>query len=276
MYNAFNFNDGDDTDSNGVNPAQLNCNNNFTIQNQRIAVFYCPSDLDRLTMTNRAGQVGGTNYCGNAGTSPLSFTTVTQWDGIFKWVGGDEYLPGYTGFRGGNPQPGKGSCVSFAQITDGLSNTAAFSEKIKGIGSNSNNPDGLSPTSTVYNVPAFFFNSGTPDINPQRYYNACKQINVNTQARYSGYPLGSMWWIGYPSQTRYNHVMPPNTPSCASGDNGLNGGGGAFTNSSRHPGGANVCMADGSVKFIKNTVNITTWWGLGSRAGGEVISADGF
>jgi prepilin-type processing-associated H-X9-DG protein len=45
---------------------------------------------------------------------------------------------------------------------------------------------------------------------------------------------------------------------------------------SYHPGGANVAFADGSVKFIKNTVNITTWGALGTRAGGEVISADAY
>ena len=35
-------------------------------------------------------------------------------------------------------------------------------------------------------------------------------------------------------------------------------------------------MGDGSVKFIKNTINPITWWGLGTKAGGEVISADAY
>src|SRR5262249_46402196 len=43
---------------------------------------------------------------------------------------------------------------------------------------------------------------------------------------------------------------------------------------SLHPGGANFAMADGSVKFIKNSINVNTYRGLGTRAGGEVISAD--
>jgi prepilin-type processing-associated H-X9-DG protein len=43
---------------------------------------------------------------------------------------------------------------------------------------------------------------------------------------------------------------------------------------SRHPGGANVAFADGSVRFIKQSVAPPTWWALGSRAGGEIISAD--
>lgn len=45
---------------------------------------------------------------------------------------------------------------------------------------------------------------------------------------------------------------------------------------SLHPGGANVLMGDGSVRFIKQSINLVTWQALSSRAGGEVISADLF
>ena len=44
--------------------------------------------------------------------------------------------------------------------------------------------------------------------------------------------------------------------------------------SSRHPGGVNALFADGSVTFIKNTINPVAYRGLGTIAGGEVISAD--
>ncbi len=44
----------------------------------------------------------------------------------------------------------------------------------------------------------------------------------------------------------------------------------------RHPGGVNVAMMDGSVKFIKNSINSVTWWALATKAGGEVISADSY
>jgi prepilin-type processing-associated H-X9-DG protein len=46
--------------------------------------------------------------------------------------------------------------------------------------------------------------------------------------------------------------------------------------SSHHPGGVNLLFADGSVRFIKDSVATTTWWALGSRAGGEVVSADAY
>jgi prepilin-type N-terminal cleavage/methylation domain-containing protein/prepilin-type processing-associated H-X9-DG protein len=45
---------------------------------------------------------------------------------------------------------------------------------------------------------------------------------------------------------------------------------------SRHPGGLNMGLADGSVRFIKNSINYSTWWALASMAGGEIISGDSY
>ena len=42
------------------------------------------------------------------------------------------------------------------------------------------------------------------------------------------------------------------------------------------PGGINALMADGSVKFIKDSVNQRTWWALGTKENGEVISSDAY
>ncbi len=46
--------------------------------------------------------------------------------------------------------------------------------------------------------------------------------------------------------------------------------------SSRHPGGCNVLMLDGSVKFLKDSTNQYTIWALGSINQGEVVSADSY
>jgi prepilin-type processing-associated H-X9-DG protein len=51
---------------------------------------------------------------------------------------------------------------------------------------------------------------------------------------------------------------------------------GAFTSRSYHPGGVNSLFADGSVKFIKSSVDGGTWRALGTVAGGEVVSADAY
>ncbi len=50
----------------------------------------------------------------------------------------------------------------------------------------------------------------------------------------------------------------------------------ASTASSRHSGGVNVLFSDGSIRFIKSSVNLETWSALGSKNGGEVISADSY
>jgi prepilin-type N-terminal cleavage/methylation domain-containing protein/prepilin-type processing-associated H-X9-DG protein len=53
----------------------------------------------------------------------------------------------------------------------------------------------------------------------------------------------------------------------------------AYTNTgfkSKHPGGCNFLFADGSVHFLKQTINMFTYCALGSRAGGEVVSSDAY
>ena len=43
-----------------------------------------------------------------------------------------------------------------------------------------------------------------------------------------------------------------------------------------HPGGVNTLMTDGSVKFIKDSVNQLTWWAIGTKANGEVVDAGSY
>jgi prepilin-type processing-associated H-X9-DG protein len=45
---------------------------------------------------------------------------------------------------------------------------------------------------------------------------------------------------------------------------------------SKHPGGANFCFGDGSVRFLKNSISLQTYCAIGSRAGGEVVSSDSY
>ena len=50
----------------------------------------------------------------------------------------------------------------------------------------------------------------------------------------------------------------------------------AIPPSSNHPGGVNICFADGSVRFVKNTVTYQIWWALGTRNGKEALSSDAY
>ena len=79
--------------------------------------------------------------------------------------------------------------------------------------------------------------------------------------------------------TMFNTIAPPNSTPYPWGDCRYTGGGypndATFANAnSNHPGGCNVLMADGSVHFIKSSINQYTWWSLGTRANGELIPAD--
>jgi len=80
----------------------------------------------------------------------------------------------------------------------------------------------------------------------------------------------------------YGTTVPLNLPgsqSCSLGGWGSTNWSSrcAYTNTgfkSHHPGGANFVFADGSVHFLKQTIAMQAYCALGSRAGGEVLSAD--
>ena len=88
------------------------------------------------------------------------------------------------------------------------------------------------------------------------------------------------WAWGLPGFSFGNVVLAPNpkTPNCSvdTGSSNTIWNPGIWTLSSRHPGGANVLMADGSVRFLKDSTSLQTVWALGSRAQGEVISSDSY
>jgi len=87
--------------------------------------------------------------------------------------------------------------------------------------------------------------------------------------------------IGFAGATLFNTITPPNNPQYAwascEATTGITFAHAGFINAtSNHPGGANYCFVDGSVHFLKSSVNIRTYWSLGTRAGGEVIDASGY
>jgi prepilin-type N-terminal cleavage/methylation domain-containing protein/prepilin-type processing-associated H-X9-DG protein len=217
---------------------------NSTAQRTTLAVLLCPSDLDRLTAPE-----GHANYCANAGTDH-DFARRGPASGLFAQ---SPYSPGP---------------VRFPDIADGLGQTAALSERVKGLGNESDADDPLTPSSSL--VEAHGLRAPAPD-----YYRACRRA-----APAPGVPrhlnrdiggLGAYWFYGGATSTRYNHVMPPNTWSCASGQTD-----GAYTAGSRHPGAVNVLLADGSTRAVRQTIAVQAWWALGTRSGGEVVSGDAY
>ena len=200
--------------------------------------FVCPSDLPD-PIPSLGGQ---TNYMANMGSGIV-------WQSA---IGPNAGLPQPNGVFYGN------SATTFAAITDGLSNTTFFSERVLADGNNAI----VSPIADVFFSPGF---PTTPDDAMQQ----CLAVNIYDLNNQFPLFMGAPWLCG---QHIFLHVTPPNSRSC-----------GFFIAlravmppSSHHPGGVNVCFGDGSVKFIKDSVNLPTWRALGTRAGGEVVSADSY
>jgi prepilin-type N-terminal cleavage/methylation domain-containing protein/prepilin-type processing-associated H-X9-DG protein len=276
LYNAINF-------ANGC--ADGNCGNiNTTAVYRQVAGFLCPSDLDRLSTAQ-----GHNNYMGNAGSAPNSFY---GWNGqsngafgpnagVFCFIGVacDQPPAPPCGLANGQQR----FSLGFRDITDGLSQTAAFSERVKGIGSNNqNNPlgfDTLNPSASLVNVTQVT-NDGIADAAPTAMYNNCRTFvlpnPVPTSLLDSQDSSGAKWDVGYAQNTRYVHVMPPNNRFNCDGDPDDAGRQSAYGASSRHSGGVNVLMCDGSVRFVKSTVAAQTWWAVGTRSNNEVVSSDSY
>jgi prepilin-type N-terminal cleavage/methylation domain-containing protein/prepilin-type processing-associated H-X9-DG protein len=267
IYNAINF--SDTMLPNFLPSMVINNPVNTTAVYTVISGFNCPTDTDRLTDPN-----GHNNYMANAGSAPNCDYGGNAWAPSFNSPAAGPFIYSDSGkdtgltFGGGS--------INIASITDGTSNTAAFSERVKAIGSNftaTSAPfDGMRPTASLATPPAVPNNQ---ESTPQAYYKICSAtppVPVGQNQDAANFAddniSGAMWVSGQPALTRYTHVMPPNTWSCRSGLQI------AHVANSRHPGGVNVMFCDGSVKFIKSSISISTWWALGSRAGGEVISAD--
>jgi prepilin-type N-terminal cleavage/methylation domain-containing protein/prepilin-type processing-associated H-X9-DG protein len=212
---------------------------NSTVLMTNISTLLCPSDYPNRLPSRGAA----TNYMANKGTG------VLWW---FPMPGPNATLPPPNGVFFVE------SAVRLAEISDGTSNTAFYSERLLADGSNAI----ISPREDV------FLHMGAPTT-PDEALQMCLALDINNPATQFPLFMGAPWLHG---QHTYQHSSPPNGRSC-----------GFFSvlratmpPSSRHPGGVNVAMGDGSVKFIKDSVNLVTWRALGTRAGNEVVSASDY
>ncbi len=254
LYNSINFGNG----------LVYNARNTTGARTQ-LSVLQCPSDTDRLTSAE-----GHNSYMSNSGSAPKVFCGGNdnslangQYAGPFLWIGVDQ---------NGNGQHGQNyTTIKLRDILDGTSQTAAFSERNKGIGYNNTDVyDNTKPSAT--------FANGTPpaagqESAPQPFAGTCLTMAPNGRNSAGYKSSGIRWAIGFATDTRYNHVMAPNTWSCIYGDQV---GTGAYTATSRHPGAVNVLFCDGSTRSIKSSVANSVWWALGTKAGNDVVSASDY
>jgi prepilin-type N-terminal cleavage/methylation domain-containing protein/prepilin-type processing-associated H-X9-DG protein len=221
-------------------PATVTAANQFAVA-QKVPLFLCPSDKgEPVSTAYGVTNIGPTNYvaCHGSGVS-----------GNGSPVGADGIFPVQNGVR-------------ISDITDGSSNTAAMSESILGTGGEAvaANPG---DERTVYKYTGF---SGTLPSD-----STCAGAPTN----WNGYNhRGFMWASGEARCVSYNHYYPPNSKNydCIANNPALPGyvAIGYRAARSRHPGGANVLLGDGSVRFVRDSVDPTGWRALGTRAGGEV------
>ena len=136
-------------------------------------------------------------------------------------------------------------------VLDGTSNTVAFSETTLGAGA----PSG----------------PGATDV--RLYY---KDVNALTQANCDASGIlvtdrGALWADGAYNCGLYNNFRPPNSSQmdCVQHSNPA-----WKAARSRHEGGVNALYADGSVRFVGNSITLSTWQAMGTRAGGEVVPGD--
>jgi prepilin-type N-terminal cleavage/methylation domain-containing protein/prepilin-type processing-associated H-X9-DG protein len=246
MYNAINFAFASETN-------QLPYPQNSTVESAVIQVFLCPSDgQQRVDPTNW----GGTNYVSDSGTGTLN-------SGNFNIVSGAP-LPDGPFYNT--------SAVTFAQITDGLSNTVGYSETT--LGNNITTSPGTSPPANPLRQFALFNETTITNIPPAQFLPPNVFLTTCLTPDNWGGDRGREWSRGSFIMASYNHFYTPNSKYMDCTDSGRNA---AVTGPrSFHPGGVNVLMLDGRVQFIKNSVNLSTFRALSTIAAGEVIGGDAY
>jgi prepilin-type N-terminal cleavage/methylation domain-containing protein/prepilin-type processing-associated H-X9-DG protein len=221
------------------NPGRQNAVASRTV----ISTFLCPSDAapqpsDWPGQNNYLGNMGTTYMCDVSDQHPSTLDPSATADGIFYYL----------------------SNVRFADISDGTSNTALFSEKRRGQGV-------PNPRTDMFIMPVASSQSQA--------YADCEGTDPNSATPLTS-KQGYSWVMGEMCCTTYNHMALPNAITCAS--TGFPGGmqnmAMVVPPSSLHANGVNLTLCDGSVRFVANNISLTTWRAIGSRNGGDLLGSD--
>jgi prepilin-type N-terminal cleavage/methylation domain-containing protein/prepilin-type processing-associated H-X9-DG protein len=261
--------------------------NQNTLTSTKIASLVCPSESLKIGPWISTNMASYRNNVGGPGS-------------ILSWSG--PIVPMYPASNGssGPAINANSNMTTFGieGVTDGTSNTAAISERLIGTGDYGNSSGvasigpgnknlalrGLFSTGVAITLDGGGLTGGTQ---AQALYAACNSIS-GTQLLTVQQGTTSGWWCGFSWDgntgwnldfNSYNHWQTPNKIGCTASNtwDALTGGPmDAIPPTSNHPGGVNMAFCDGSVHFIKDSVTPQTFWALGTRNLGEVISSDSY
>ena len=195
-----------------------------------VPMFLCPSD--RASITGSA--FGPTNYVINIGSGTINGGLIDVGDGVFVTNRG----------------------LGFRDVTDGSSNTAAFSETLLGDGLTPSGPAPNDYRREIFSVPG----GNLPD--PATCASGSGGVwNGSRSAK---------WINGHYGDTLYNHFYTPNATNWDCGNDYNNMG--LVSARSNHSGGVNVLFCDGHVQFVSDAVALPAWRAVSTRQGGEVAN----
>ncbi|WP_422927979.1 DUF1559 domain-containing protein [Singulisphaera sp. PoT] len=234
----------------------------LTVGQTKINSLVCPSEVNQ-NRDNFGFNYWATNYAWNAGSWHLK---AYNWDGLFgrRIDTTSSRAPNGTATIPALPT------VGFQGVTDGLSTTLLVGESAAGPINNGSTPTRYSECYGVSRIQPSVTDTTLPD--------ACLGLdwqNHDAIAESGGYQWrykGYSYLDGTMGRTWFNTILPPNKLCCAFGGGNMTAA--IKPLSSYHPGGANAAFADGSVRFFKESVNRQVFSGLGTRAGGEIVSSD--
>ena len=201
---------------------------NAPVVAMKVPTFLCPSDSGAVVTTGW----GSGNYVACWGTG-LNAGGDLNADGLF-------YIDSKKRFR---------------DITDGLSNTAAFSETLLGTAASASTLGAVSGTKQMKDGMVWLVGATPSDVGCA---DSTKQVLFTRNDK---------WADGAASTTGYNHYLTPN----ASRIDCYSRVGTRKAARSFHTGGVQVLFADGSVHFVSNAVEVSTWRNLASIQDGNVL-----
>jgi prepilin-type processing-associated H-X9-DG protein len=214
---------------------------NQTVLKTSVGVFLCPS-APRCEVPG----FGRCDYRVNVGSSAAPLSENGTHGGPFGHI------------KMGTP----------ATTTDGLSNTAAVSERVQG--------DWIRDRFRPRGDLRFIRDLKPLPLEPDPAIAACRDV-ADPPANVHESRGGESWFYTGYSFTGYNHAATPNFEAgCVRGEPNFELSArikmaGVVPATSLHPGGVNVLMLDGSARFAKGAIDVRTWRALGTRGGGEVV-----